>query len=47
MSMDSEDFKVPPGKKTSLKDFDPGWVPKWAKKKDDEEGQKSGEKSRR
>ncbi len=42
MSVNSEDFKVPPGKKTSLKDFDPGWVPKWAKKKDDEEGKKEG-----
>ena len=41
MSMDSEDFKVPPGKKTSLKDFDPGWIPKWAKKKEDEEGKKA------
>jgi PPK2 family polyphosphate:nucleotide phosphotransferase len=41
MSMDSEDFKVPSGKKTSLKDFDSGWVPKWAKKKEDEEGKKA------
>ena len=40
MSMDSEDFKVPSGKKISLKDFDPGWVPDWAKKKEDEEGKK-------
>jgi PPK2 family polyphosphate:nucleotide phosphotransferase len=38
--MDSEDFKVPFGKKTSLKDFDPGWVPKWAEKTEDEEGKK-------
>ena len=42
MSMDSEDFKVPSGKKVSLKDFDPTWVPKWAKKKEDEEGKKTG-----
>jgi PPK2 family polyphosphate:nucleotide phosphotransferase len=40
--MDSEDFKVPSGKKVSLKDFDPTWVPKWAKKKEDEEGKKTG-----
>ena len=36
----SEDFKVPPGKKTSLEDFDPAWIPKWAQKKEDEEGKK-------
>jgi len=42
--MDSEDFKVPPGKKTSLKDFDPAWIPKWAEKKQDEEGKKAVEK---
>ena len=41
MSMDSEDFKVLPGKKTSLKDFDSGWVPKWAKKKEEEGGKKA------
>jgi PPK2 family polyphosphate:nucleotide phosphotransferase len=41
MSMDSEDFKVSSGKKTSLKDFDSGLVPKWAKKKEDEEGKKA------
>ena len=41
MSMDSEDFKVSSGKKTSLKDFDSGWVPKWAKKKEDDEGKKA------
>ncbi|MGD0203180.1 MAG: polyphosphate kinase 2 family protein [Candidatus Bathyarchaeia archaeon] len=39
--MDSEDFKVSSGKKTSLKDFDSGWIPKWAKKKEDEEGKKA------
>jgi PPK2 family polyphosphate:nucleotide phosphotransferase len=39
--MDSEDFKVSSGKKTSLKDFDSGLVPKWAKKKEDEEGKKA------
>jgi len=39
--MDSDDFKVPSGKKISLKDFDSGWIPKWAKKKEDEEGKKA------
>jgi PPK2 family polyphosphate:nucleotide phosphotransferase len=32
---------VSSGKKTSLKDFDSGLVPKWAKKKEDEEGKKA------
>jgi len=41
MSMDVEDFKVSFGKKTSLKDFDSGWVPKWAKKKEEEGGKKA------
>jgi len=41
MSIDSEDFKVPSGKKTSLKDFDPAWIPKWAEKKEAEEGKKA------
>jgi PPK2 family polyphosphate:nucleotide phosphotransferase len=40
MSIGSEDFKVPPGKKTSLKDFDSAWSPKWEKKKEDEESKK-------
>jgi PPK2 family polyphosphate:nucleotide phosphotransferase len=39
--MDVEDFKVSFGKKTSLKDFDSGWVPKWAKKKEEEGGKKA------
>jgi PPK2 family polyphosphate:nucleotide phosphotransferase len=39
--MDAEDFKVSPGKKTSLKDFDSGWVPKWAQKKEEEGGKKA------
>lgn len=34
MSMDAEDFKVPAGKAVSLKDYDSGWVPKWAKKQE-------------
>ncbi len=41
MSMGSEDFKVSPGKKNNLKDFDPSWIPKWAKKQEDEEGKKA------
>ncbi len=31
MSTDAESFKVPAGKAVSLKDYDSGWVPKWAK----------------
>lgn len=34
MSMNAEDFKVPAGKAVSLKDYDSGWVPKWAKKQE-------------
>jgi len=41
MLMDAEDFKVPPGAKISLKDRDSGWVPKWAKKKEEKEGKKA------
>jgi PPK2 family polyphosphate:nucleotide phosphotransferase len=41
MSMDAEDFKVPPGKKTSLKAYDSGWIPKWAKKQEEKEGKKA------
>jgi len=33
-------FKVPPNKKTSLKDYDSSWVPKWAKKQQEKEGKK-------
>ena len=39
--MDAEDFKVPSGKKVSLKDYDPGWMPKWARKQEEEEGKKA------
>ena len=39
--MDSEEFKVAPGKKISLKDYNPGRVPKWAKKQEDKEGKKA------
>ena len=41
MSIDAEDFKVPVGKKVSLKDFDSNWVPKWAKKQEQKEGKKA------
>ena len=41
MSMDAEDFKVPSGKKVSLKDYDSGWMPKWAKKEEEKEGKKA------
>ena len=34
MQIAEENFKVPLGKKTSLKDFDSSWVPKWAKKQE-------------
>jgi len=41
VSMDAEDFKVPSGKKVSLKDYDSGWLPKWAKKEEEKEGKKA------
>ncbi len=41
MSIDAEDFKVPAGKKVSLKDYDSNWVPKWAKKQEQKEGKKA------
>ncbi len=41
MSTDSEDFKVTPGKKVSLKDYDSGWIPKWAKKLEEKEDKKA------
>ncbi len=34
MSMNTEDFKVLAGKAVNLKDYDPAWVPKWAKEPD-------------
>lgn len=39
--MDSEDFKVPSGKKISLKDYDSNWVPCWAKEKEEKDGNKA------
>ncbi len=41
MSMHAEDFKVPSGRKVSLKDCDSGWMPTWAKKQEDKEGKKA------
>jgi PPK2 family polyphosphate:nucleotide phosphotransferase len=41
MSMDAEGFKVPLGKKTSLKAYDSGWIPKWAKKQEEKEDKKA------
>jgi PPK2 family polyphosphate:nucleotide phosphotransferase len=41
MSIGAEDFKVPSGKKVSLKDYDSGWVPKWAKKQEEKGGRKA------
>jgi len=41
MSMDAEEFKVPSGQKVSLKDYDSGWLPKWAKKQEEKEGKKA------
>ena len=38
--MDSEEIKIPPGKKISLMDYDPNRFPKWVKKLQDKEGKK-------
>ena len=38
--MDAETFQVQLGKKISLKDYDPDWVPKWAKRQEQKEGKK-------
>jgi PPK2 family polyphosphate:nucleotide phosphotransferase len=41
MQMDPiEKFKAPPGKKTILQNYDPDWVPKWAKKQEITGGKK-------
>jgi len=39
--MNAEDFKVPAGKAVSLKDYDSGWVPKWAKKQEQKNHKKA------
>ncbi|HUK85665.1 MAG TPA: polyphosphate kinase 2 family protein [Candidatus Acidoferrum sp.] len=41
MQTDAEDFKVPVGKKISLDDYDPAWIPKWAKEKECKEDKKT------
>jgi polyphosphate kinase 2 (PPK2 family) len=41
MSMGAEGFKVLSGKKVSLKDYDSGWVPKWARKQEEKGGKKA------
>ena len=41
---DIERFRVPTGKKVALKDYDPGWLPKWAKIKEGKEGKKAVKK---
>jgi PPK2 family polyphosphate:nucleotide phosphotransferase len=40
MQIAEEDFKVFPGKKTSLTNCDSSWIPKWAKKQEEKEGKK-------
>jgi PPK2 family polyphosphate:nucleotide phosphotransferase len=40
VSMESEEFKISPGKKISLKDYDPIRLPKWVKKQQEKEGKK-------
>jgi PPK2 family polyphosphate:nucleotide phosphotransferase len=37
----AEDFKVPIGKKISLDDYDPAWIPKWAKEQEEKEEKKT------
>jgi PPK2 family polyphosphate:nucleotide phosphotransferase len=39
--MNAEGFMVSTGKKTILKDFDSGWIPKWAKEQEEKEGKKA------
>ena len=41
MQTDAEDFKVPLGKKISLDNYDPAWIPKWAKDQEGKEDKKS------
>jgi len=36
-----ENFRLPAGKEIDLKDYDPGWIPKWAKTKEAKEGKKA------
>ena len=41
MQLEQEDFKISPDKKISLKDYDSGWIPKWAKNLEEKEGKKA------
>jgi len=41
MQSEQEDFKVSPGKKISLKDYDSSWIPKWAKTLEEQESKKA------
>lgn len=41
MSMSFEGFQVEAGTKIRLKDYDAGWVPKWAKKEEEKAGKKT------
>ncbi len=40
MSIDVNEFKVPVGKGVSVTAYDPGWIPKWAKKQEEKEGKR-------
>jgi len=40
-----EEFKLPAGKKTELKDYDPSWVPEWASAKEEKDGKKAVKKN--
>jgi len=40
-----EEFKLPAGKKTELKDYDPSWVPEWAAAKEEKGGKKAVKKN--
>jgi PPK2 family polyphosphate:nucleotide phosphotransferase len=41
MQTDTEDFKVPLGKKISLDNYDSAWIPKWAKDQEEKEDKKA------
>ncbi len=41
MQTDTEDFKVPLGKKISLDNYDTAWIPKWAKAQEEKEDKKT------
>ncbi len=41
MSINAEDFKVPPQKTISLKGYEPDWLPEWVKKQEKIDGKKA------